>query len=75
VAAGGIRRTSSPPAGRATGKADFTLDEIGWTIKTVDEVQSDWTGLTEHYRALWQAAGEPDREYHLKRLALLEAAA
>jgi hypothetical protein len=55
-----------------TGKADFTLAELDWTLKSVEDVRSDRTGLTSHYRALWHAAGEPDREYHIKRLALLD---
>lgn len=54
-----------------TGKADFTMDELGWTLLSEDEVRSDWTGLTSQYRDLWHAAGEPDAEYHRQRLALL----
>jgi 5-methylcytosine-specific restriction endonuclease McrA len=54
-----------------TGKADFTIEELGWTLLGEDEVRSEWTGLTSQYRHLWRAAGEPDAAYHLKRLALL----
>jgi hypothetical protein len=43
---------------RNTGKADFTLEEIDWTLKRVEDVASDWTGLTSHYRKLWHAAGD-----------------
>jgi 5-methylcytosine-specific restriction endonuclease McrA len=54
-----------------TGKADFTLDELGWTLLSVADVRSDWSGLTSRYRALWEAAGRPDPDYHRQRLALL----
>ena len=35
-----------------SGKADFTLEEIGWKLLDQAEVQSDWDGLTSSYEAL-----------------------
>ncbi|HEX6510108.1 MAG TPA: HNH endonuclease [Chloroflexota bacterium] len=46
-----------------TSKADLTLEEVGWTIRSVPEA-SGWHGLTELYPALWEAAGRPDASHH-----------
>jgi len=54
-----------------SGKADFTLKELGWGLLDEAEVQSSWDGLTSSYAALWQAAGQPDRQYHRRWLRAL----
>jgi hypothetical protein len=51
-----------------SGKADFTLEEIGWTLLGEPEIQSDWDGLTGSYAALWHVAGQPDPKYHARWL-------
>lgn len=38
-------------------KADYLLEELGWTLLTVPT--TSWDGLTGHYRTIWKAAGEP----------------
>lgn len=53
------------------GKADFTLEEIGWQLLDEQEVRSEWSGLTAGYPALWRAAGEPDAPYHRRWLQAL----
>lgn len=52
-----------------TGKADLTLDEVGWTLLSEEDVRSDWDGLTGATNALWERAGRPDI-YHPWRRAL-----
>lgn len=47
-----------------SGKADFTLEEIGWQLLTEAEVRSDWDGLTGAYAKLWHAADRPDPQCH-----------
>jgi hypothetical protein len=47
-----------------SGKADFTLEEIGWRPLEEAEAPSDWDALTGSYPALWEAAGRPDPHYH-----------
>ena len=54
-----------------SGKGDFTLEEIGWELLDAGAVQSDWSGLTADYVALWRAAGEPDAAYHRRWLRAL----
>jgi hypothetical protein len=54
-----------------SGKADFTLDEIGWKMLSEAEVQSEWAGLTGSFAELWQAAGQPDPRYHRQWLRSL----
>jgi 5-methylcytosine-specific restriction endonuclease McrA len=43
-----------------TGKADLRLDEVGWALLDVDDVRSDWDGLSSATEALWARAGRPD---------------
>jgi hypothetical protein len=43
-------------------KADFTLKQLGWEKLPIED--SDWDGLTGHYKALWRAAGEPNPSRH-----------
>lgn len=45
-------------------KADFTMKQLDWSLRPLP-VDEEWDGLTRHYPALWQAAGEPKRDYHL----------
>lgn len=56
-----------------SGKADFTLEELGWGLLAEPDVQSDWDGLTRNYAALWQAANCPDAQYHSRWLRALSA--
>jgi hypothetical protein len=58
-----------------TGKAGFTLEEVGWEVLSEGEVASDWHGLTAEYPALWTLAGEVDPEYHRRWLDALGLAA
>ena len=53
------------------GKADFTLDELGWQLLSEPEVQTDWDGLTGTHPALGQVAGRPDAAYHQRWLRTL----
>lgn len=48
----------------SSGKADFTLEELGLALLTEDEVRSAWDGLTHAYAALWKAAGGRDAVWH-----------
>lgn len=50
-------------------KSDFSLDVLGWSLRPIEE--SDWQGLTEYYRSLWNFAGRPKPEYHSNWMALL----
>ncbi len=43
-------------------KGDFTLEQLGWELQDAED--DGWDGLVGLYRALWQAAGQPDRRYH-----------
>lgn len=52
-----------------TGNADLTLDEVGWTLLSEEDVRSDWDDLTGATNALWERAGRPDI-YHPWRRAL-----
>jgi hypothetical protein len=54
-----------------TGKAGFTLEEVGWELLSEAEVASDWHGLTAAYPALWRLAGEVDPDYHRRWLDAL----
>lgn len=54
-----------------TGKSDFTIEEIGWSLLSEDDAHSDWDGLTDVYRALWENAGGPDSSYHRRWMRLL----
>lgn len=54
-----------------SGKADFTLEELGWELLGEAEVQSSWDGLTGSYAALWQAAAQPDPQHHRRWLRAL----
>jgi hypothetical protein len=56
-----------------SGKADLTLDELGWELRPGVAVQSDWDGLTGSYSGLWEAAGQPDPQYHGRWLRALAA--
>lgn len=56
-----------------SGKADFTLDELGWELLDEADVCSDWDGLTHTYRTLWETAGQPDAAYHGRWLRGLRA--
>jgi 5-methylcytosine-specific restriction endonuclease McrA len=38
-------------------KGDLRLEEIGWTL--VEPRDASWRGLTELYRPLWDASGQP----------------
>lgn len=58
-----------------TGKADFTLNELGWQLRTEDEFRSDWDGLAAALPTLWRLAGEPDAPYHRRWLRALGEAA
>lgn len=51
-----------------TGKADLTIDEIGWTLLDETDVHSEWDGLTGVHRELWDMAGQPDAAYHQRWL-------
>ena len=56
-----------------TGKADLTLEELGWEDLDADDAgQSDWDGLTSVYPELWKLAGSPDESYHRAWLRLLD---
>lgn len=57
-----------------SGKADFTLQEIGWQLLPETKVQGGWDGLTGHYRALWQLAKRPDAAYHSRWMRALTQA-
>ncbi len=52
-----------------SGKADFTLEELGWEVFGEAEAQTEWDGLTSSYAALWHAAGQPDTQYHRRGCA------
>jgi len=54
-----------------SGKADFTLEELGWQVLDGDAAGSDWDGLTGRYAELWRAAGEPEPGYHGRWLRAL----
>lgn len=54
-----------------TGKAGFSLQEVGWEPLSEADVASDWDGLTAGYPALWRLAGEVDPEYHRRWLDAL----
>lgn len=43
-----------------TGKADLRLDEVGWTLLDVEDVRSDWDGLSSATHGLWERAERPD---------------
>lgn len=55
-----------------SGKADFTLEELGWELLGEAELQSAWDGLTGSYPALWRAAEQPDAQYHRRWLRTLD---
>jgi 5-methylcytosine-specific restriction endonuclease McrA len=55
-----------------TAKSDLTLEELGWTVLDEAAIRSDWDGLTGHYRALWERAGQPDAGYHRDWLRALD---
>lgn len=57
-----------------SGKADFTLEELGWQLLDPTDVRSDWDGLTGSYAGLWKAANHPDEQYHRRWLRALRAA-
>ncbi len=43
-------------------KADFTLEQLGWTLAPIRG--TEWRGLTEWYRPLWERAKKPKPGYH-----------
>ena len=43
-------------------KSNAGLDHLGWTLAEITD--SVWDGLTGSYRSLWNAAGQPDANYH-----------
>jgi 5-methylcytosine-specific restriction endonuclease McrA len=45
-----------------TAKSNSRLEEIGWHL--LDPPSSDWKGLTDRYRELWEQAGRPNPRYH-----------
>ena len=47
-----------------TGKADLTLQELGWDLLDVEAVRSAWDGLTGSDPDLCRLAGTPDEGYH-----------
>jgi hypothetical protein len=51
-------------------KADLTLEQVGWSLRPI--ANSEWDGLTRHYRTLWELVGQPDEIYHRSRLDLLD---
>ena len=53
-------------------KADFTLGQLGWTLRPVNET-SDWDGLTRFYRTVWEIAGRPDASHHESWLRALDS--
>lgn len=58
-----------------SGKADFTLQEIGWQLLPEAGVRGAWDGLTGHYQALWELADDgPDRAYHSRWMRVLRQA-
>ncbi len=56
-------------------KADFTLEEFGWQLLGETDVRSDWDGLTGRYAVLWDAAGQPDAQYHRRWFRALDGLA
>ena len=54
----------SGSGGGNSGKADSTLDELGWHLLGQADVQGDRDGLTGGYQPLRKTAGEPDAPYH-----------
>jgi hypothetical protein len=43
-------------------KGDLTHEQIGWELRPIPE--TDWDGLTRHYRPLWELAGSPTTGDH-----------
>jgi hypothetical protein len=54
-----------------SGKADFTLEELGWQPLDPHAVASNWDGLTGRYAKLWHPAGEPEPRYNGRWLRAL----
>jgi 5-methylcytosine-specific restriction endonuclease McrA len=40
-------------------KGDLSLEQLGWDLLPIPE--TDWDGLTRHYRLLWEAAESPTK--------------
>jgi hypothetical protein len=57
-----------------SGKADLTLEELGWQVLDETAVQSSWDGLTGLYPALWRLTGQTESSYHQPWLRALAAA-
>jgi 5-methylcytosine-specific restriction endonuclease McrA len=55
-----------------TRKADWTLDELGWSLRPIQHL--DWDGLVPVYHALWELAGQPNPRYHNAWIRALESA-
>jgi 5-methylcytosine-specific restriction endonuclease McrA len=43
-------------------KGDLTHEQMGWELRPIPE--TDWDGLTRHYRSLWELAGSPTTGDH-----------
>lgn len=52
-------------------KADFTLEQLGWSLRPVPEI--GWDGLVGLYRELWRVAGQPKLRFHADWMAALGA--
>jgi 5-methylcytosine-specific restriction endonuclease McrA len=53
-------------------KGDSLLSELDWPEpRRGPRERENWTGLTEHYRLLWEAAGRPDPSRHERWLSVL----
>lgn len=56
-------------------KGDLSLGQLGWDLLPIP--QTEWDGLTLHYRPLWEAAGSPtkgDLAFWLRRYEATPAA-
>jgi 5-methylcytosine-specific restriction endonuclease McrA len=59
-----------------SGKADFTLEELGWSLLDETDVRSDWDGLTGLYPALLESAAQlGGTSYHRQWLRSLRTSA
>lgn len=59
-----------------SGKADFTIEELGWDLLDEADVRSDWDGLIRLYPALLQSAGQLGQtSYHSRWVRSLTALA
>jgi hypothetical protein len=59
-----------------SGKADLTLEELGWSLLDEADVRSDWDGLTGLYPALLESAAQlGGTSYHRQWLRSLRTSA